>query len=171
MTKQHQALRQYLNLHEMFEQAKHVSYVVISNHERLPLEPSLQIDVLTEHAKSIVTIWNLMRIGSGNIYHTQQNLSTGNPLRVRLFEKGKRTFPDIFESQLLARRIFHHEVVAVPDSQSYFLLRMYWRTFFEDLWKGEADRAVMIEYLRRHVGEPITPQDKTLHLNKQKVGK
>lgn len=168
MTKTHPAVRQYLNLHEMFERAKHISYVVISNYERLPFEPGDQIDILTDDAKGLAVVWELVKV-KDNLHRSQQNLSTGNPLRIRLFEKGKRTFPDSFESQLLARRVRHSDVVSVPDAQSYFLLRMYWRTFFENLWQGEADRGVMIEFLRRHVGEPISPKDKTLHLNKQKT--
>ena len=167
--REHASRRQYLNVSQMFENVRHINYCVISNYERLPLDTGNQIDVLTDNVKGLLIGLDLVRI-EGNTYRTQENLSTGKPLKVRVFEKGKRTFPEGFESQILGRKTVHNNCVYVPDLQTYFLIRMYWRTFFEELFLNEPDRAVMVEYLKRNVGEPITPKEKGLVLNKKKVG-
>lgn len=161
--------RRYLNLREFFRRGQHLAYAIIDNYEKLPIEANHHIAVLTDNMKALVVTWSLTLM-EDNLYRTAEELPNGKPLLIRIYQKGKRVFPDSFETQILNRAVLHNECVKVPDMETFFLVRMYWRTFYEGMLSGDNDRGIMIEFLRRRVGEPITPKYKHLALNKTKQG-
>lgn len=153
------------SLRELFDRVKHVRYAVISPWKRLPMEVVGVPIILTDDLHTLSSLWNLTMFNQKSQYSAQPR--EGHPLVVTILEKGRNVFPETFESVVLARRILHQESVYVPDDESWPLLRLYWKIFYEEFMTNEPeDRRMMLDWLTQKVGSVIRPKYRWLNYNK-----
>ncbi len=148
------------SLRELFDRIRHVKYAVISPWRRLPMdlpENNSEPIILTEDFKAISTLWNLTRFSERNQYSAQ--LSDNDSLIVTVLEKGKNVFPEIFESQIILRKILHEDCLWVPDNETWPLLRLYWKLYYEQLFIDHPeDRRLMLSWLPQKIGAAMRPR-------------
>jgi hypothetical protein len=149
-------------LTELFQRIIKVNYCVISSHRSLPLETNGPINILTDNKSAIVDLLELTLV-KDNIYGVE--LSNGKKILIAVFEKGKRTFPEMFESLILGRAVLRHGVKA-PETETYPFVRLYWKLFYEGFLLGDDDREMLKEMVQRKTGAPITPKYKFLKITK-----
>jgi hypothetical protein len=155
-----------LPLREFFERVQNIRYAVISPWKPLPSAlPESPLIVLTDEFSALNTIWNLTRFTPNNQYKAQ--MAGDRDLIVTVLEKGKHVFPEVFESQILQRHVVHQGCVAVPDSETWPLARMYWKLFYENFLAGQPeDREMLKEYVIQRVGgHPFRPRYRWLELH------
>jgi hypothetical protein len=143
------------SLRELFDRITHVNYVVISPFYQLPMEvPKCGITILTDNFAAINNIWNLTRYSAESKYSTV--LASGEELIVTILEKGRNVFPETFETQILMRAVQHEGSIKVPDSETWPLLRLYWKLVYERLFADNiGDRKTLLDWVFRKTGTPI----------------
>lgn len=152
-------------LRELFDRVRHVQYAVISPWLRLPMDVVGVPIILTDQFQSLSSLWNLTLYSQNSQYSAQAN--DGRAFIVTVLEKGKNIFPETFETQILCRRVLHQDVVYVPDDETWPLVRLYWKIFYEEfLMDSPEDRRMMLDWLTKKVGSVIRPKYRWLNYNK-----
>ena len=147
-------------LSAMFYHALHIRYAVISQFEKLPMDLTDRLAVLTDQLETLAHVWNLTLIKDATY---RAELSTGNPIILQVYQKGKGLFPENFESRILAGAYLHEEIVKVPSVIDYPYIRLYWRLYYEGfLGEDISDRRMLMDFVRNHIGDPIHTRYKHL---------
>lgn len=158
------------SLRKLFDRIQHVRYAVISPYYQLPMENAGRLIILTDNFQAINNLWNLTRYSAESQYSTI--LSNNEELIVTVLEKGKNVFPETFESLILGRAVLHEDCVKVPDSDTWPVLRLFWKLIYEKFLGNEPhDRKMLIDWISLRTGIPIRTRYRWLSWNASPVPK